>query len=57
VTGEEQDVEVFVSILGASQYIYVEASETQQLEDFLASNANALSKTGAWIFLQSKLRK
>lgn len=43
VSGQEQEVEIFVSILGASQYIYVEASETQQLEDFLSSNANALA--------------
>ncbi len=42
-SGQEQEVEIFVSILGASQYIYVDASQTQQLEDFLSSNTNALA--------------
>ena len=36
-TGELIAVEVFVSILGASQLIYVEASESQAQEHFIAS--------------------
>ena len=41
-TGEIQDVEVFVAILGASQYTYVEAVMTQQKEDFVAACEGAL---------------
>lgn len=41
-TGEVQDVEVFVAILGASQLTYVEAVMTQQKEDFIAACEGAL---------------
>ena len=41
-TGEVKEVEVFVSILGASQLTYVEAMESQQKEDWLKANDNAL---------------
>ena len=41
-TGELRPVEVFVAILGASQLTYVEASLTQQKEDFILSCENAL---------------
>lgn len=41
-TGEINPVEVFVAILGASQLTYVEASYTQQSEDFISSMQNAL---------------
>jgi len=41
-TGEIKNVEVFVAILGASQLTYVEASYTQQKEDFITSCENAL---------------
>ena len=41
-TGKTQQVEVFIAILGASQYTYIEASESQQLDDFLASMTNSL---------------
>jgi DNA replication protein DnaC len=41
-TGEEIQVEVFVSILGASQLTYVEATMTQQKEDFIGACENAL---------------
>lgn len=40
-TGEIHDVEVFVSILGASQLTYVEATLTQQKEDWIKANQNA----------------
>jgi hypothetical protein len=36
-TGELTDVEVFVGILPASHYTYVEASKSQKKEDFIAS--------------------
>ncbi len=41
-TGTDREVEVFVAILGASQYTYAQASETQQLDDFLNCRGNAL---------------
>jgi transposase len=41
-SGEVQKVQVFVSILGASQLTYVEATMTQRKEDFITSCENAL---------------
>jgi transposase len=41
-TGEIRLVEVFLSILGASQLIYVEAVESQKVEDFISCCENAL---------------
>lgn len=41
-TGEIKDVEVFVAVLGASQYTYVEAVESQKVEDFIGCCENAL---------------
>jgi transposase len=41
-TGEVQAVEVFISVLGASQLTYFEATESQQKEDFISSSQNAL---------------
>lgn len=45
-TGEIQQVEVFVAILGASQLTYVEAVMTQQKEDFIAACEGALHYYG-----------
>ena len=45
-TGEVQDVEVFVAILGASQLTYVEAVMSQQKEDFITACENALHYYG-----------
>lgn len=42
ITGEIKKVEVFVAILGASQLTYVEAVESQGLEDFILCSENAL---------------
>ena len=42
VTGEIKKVEVFVAILGASQLTYVEAVESQSLEDFILCSENAV---------------
>jgi len=36
-TGETVPVEVFVAVLGASQLTYIEATRTQQKEDFIAA--------------------
>jgi len=45
-TGEFIDVEVFVGILPASQYTYVEASKSQNKEHFIASVNNCLAYFG-----------
>lgn len=45
-TGKERELEVFVAILGASQYTYVEASESQQKSHFIESVENALHYFG-----------
>jgi transposase len=45
-TGEVQQVEVFLAILGASQLTYVEAVMTQQKEDFVAACEGALHYCG-----------
>lgn len=45
-TGEIIDVEVFVGILPASHYVFVEATMTQQKEDFINSINNTLSFIG-----------
>ena len=41
-TGEIQEVEVFVAILGSSQLTYVEACMSQKKEDFITACENAL---------------
>jgi transposase len=46
ITGEIKQVEVFVSVLGASQLTYVEATESQKKEDFIAACENALHYYG-----------
>ena len=40
-TGERVEVELFVAVLGASNFTYVEATETQQVADFLGSHVRA----------------
>ena len=45
-TGELKPVEVFVAVLGASQYTYVEVSYTQRIPDFLTSVQNSLHYFG-----------
>lgn len=45
-TGEIKPVEVFVAILGASQLLYIEAIESQRVEDFIACCENALHYFG-----------
>jgi transposase len=41
-TGEIKNAQVFVAILGWSQYAYVEAMRSQTIEDFIAACENAL---------------
>jgi transposase len=45
-SGEIQELEFFVAILGASQYTFAECSFTQQTHDFINSLQNALSFYG-----------
>ena len=45
-TGEIQDVEVFVGILPCTGYIYVEASLSQQRENFISSLNNCFQFLG-----------
>jgi predicted transcriptional regulator len=40
-SGEVKNAEIFVTITGASQLIYVEAVKSQQLEDWIWANENA----------------
>jgi len=46
-TGEVIEVELFVVVLGASNYTYAEATLTQQLGDFVGSTIRALEYFGA----------
>ncbi len=46
LTGEVIEVELFVAVLGASNYTYAEATRTQQVADFTASVARALTFIG-----------
>ena len=45
-TGEIQDVEVFLAVIGASQRTYVEATASQKKEDWIKANQNALYYLG-----------
>jgi transposase len=45
-TGEITECEIFVAVLGHSQYTYVEASISQRKEDFITSVQNALHYFG-----------
>lgn len=45
-SGERQEVQFFVAILGASQYTYAEASLSQKKQDFVQSIENALHYFG-----------
>jgi len=45
-TGEQVDVELFVAVLGASNYTYAEATATQQVGDFVAAHVRAFAYFG-----------
>lgn len=45
-SGEVKDVEIFVAVLGACQFTYVEARETQRKADWIMANQNALHYIG-----------
>lgn len=46
-TGEAVEVELFVMVLGASNYTYVEATRTQELGDFVGATVHGLEYFGA----------
>ena len=46
-TGEVRQAQVFVAVLGASNYTYAEASWTQGLEDWIGSHVRAMAYFGA----------
>lgn len=46
VSGEVREVELYVAVLGASNYTYAEATFTQQVPDFVASTTHALAFFG-----------
>jgi transposase len=43
LTGEVMEVELFVAVLGASNYTYVETTLTQRIADFVASHVRAFA--------------
>jgi hypothetical protein len=45
-TGERVDVELFTAVLGASNYVYTEATRSQQLPDWIASHVRAFTFLG-----------
>jgi len=45
-TGEVRAVELFVAVLGASNYTYAEATRTQQVPDWIASHTRAVAFYG-----------
>jgi transposase len=45
-TGEITEAQVFVAVLGASNYTYVEVTQSQKLEDWLASHRRAFEFFG-----------
>ena len=45
-TGERIEVELFVAVLGASNYTYAEATLTQRITDFIGSHTRAYSYFG-----------
>ena len=46
LTGEVRSVQIFVAVLGASNYTYAEASFTQSLPDWIASHVRAFAYFG-----------
>ncbi len=46
-TGELRDAQVFVAVLGASNYTYAEATWSQSMEDWIGSHVHAFEYFGA----------
>jgi transposase len=45
-SGKPQEAQLFVAVLGASNYIFAEATETQQLPDWIQCHVNAFEYLG-----------
>src|SRR5689334_16929906 len=45
-SGEVTDVELFVAVLGASNYTYAEATRTQTVRDWIGSHVRTLEAVG-----------
>ena len=45
-TGERTEVELFIAVLGASNYTYAEATLTQRSQEFIASHTRTLEELG-----------
>ena len=45
-TGEVREVELFVAVLGASNYTFAEATDTQQIADWIQSHVHAFEYLG-----------
>ena len=45
-TGERTEVEIFVAVMGASNYTYVEATATQRSADWIASHVRLVEFLG-----------
>jgi len=43
-TGEVQTAQIFVAVMGASNYVYVEATFTQKLPDWIASHLTSIER-------------
>ncbi|RZO61682.1 MAG: IS21 family transposase [Sandaracinaceae bacterium] len=46
LTGQAHEVELFVAVMGASNFTYVEAVATQRVEDWIGAHVRALSYLG-----------
>ena len=46
-TGEYRDVQMFVAVMGGTNYTYAEATFSQQLEDWVMSHSRAFKFIGA----------
>jgi transposase len=57
-TGELVEVELFVAVLGASNYTFVEATLTQRVHDFVSSHVRAMESLGGVprLFVPDQLR-
>jgi transposase len=58
LTGERREAQIFVAVLGASNYAYAEATWTQALPDWTASHVRALAYMGGApkLFVPDNLR-
>lgn len=56
LTGEVRRTQIFVAVLGATSYIYAEASFTQSLPDWIASHVRAFACFGGVVPVGDNLK-